>query len=138
MRHAKLSITHKSDIIGNDEDPGLPIESFAMIKLHDVNYKLYKYYFHYASIQWIKKNSDFFIKKNEKISLCFRLNFPDFSGTLFTVVPCPERPSRGFFASLLNLGPTDLDRERLCKYHRNAFSHWILCFLCLKCKNYNI
>ncbi|CAB4028446.1 syntaxin-binding 5-like [Paramuricea clavata] len=41
------------------------------------------------------------------------LNFPDFSGTLFTVVPVPERPNRGFFATLLNLGPSDLDRERL-------------------------
>lgn len=48
--------------------------------------------------------------------ISFRLNFPDFSGTLFTVVPVPERPSRGFFATLLNLGPLDLDRERLCKY----------------------
>ena len=34
---------HSEDNIGTDEDPGLRIESFAMIKLHDVNYKLYKY-----------------------------------------------------------------------------------------------
>ena len=29
-------------IIGTDEDPGLRIESFTIIKLRGVNYKLYK------------------------------------------------------------------------------------------------
>jgi hypothetical protein len=30
-------------IIGTDQDPGLRIESFALIKVRGVNYRLYKY-----------------------------------------------------------------------------------------------
>ena len=56
-------------------------------------------------------------KNISNTTFVFRLNFPDFSGTLFTVVPVPERRSRGFFAALLNLGPSDIDRERLCKHN---------------------
>ena len=36
--------------ISTDEDPGLRIESFAIIKLRGVDYKLYKYYLHRGNI----------------------------------------------------------------------------------------
>ena len=53
----KLSI-HKpgssSDFISTDEDPGLRIKSFAIIKLHGVSTKLNIIFFHHANFQGIK------------------------------------------------------------------------------------
>ena len=39
---------NRTDMVGTDEDPGLRIESFAIIKLRGVNYEFYlqQYYFH--------------------------------------------------------------------------------------------
>ena len=61
---AKLSIRKPgsssvslSDFISTDEDPGLQIESFAIIKLRGVTTKLNIIFFHHANFQGIKKLS---------------------------------------------------------------------------------
>ncbi len=50
-------MVYKSDFISTDEDPGLRIESFAIIKLRGVSTKLNIIFFHHANFQEIK--SDF-------------------------------------------------------------------------------
>ena len=42
------------DFISTDEDPGLRIESFAIIKLRGVSTKLNIIFFHHANFQEIK------------------------------------------------------------------------------------
>ena len=42
------------DFISTDEDPGLRIESFAIIKLRGVTTKLNIIFFHHANFQGIK------------------------------------------------------------------------------------
>ena len=57
-RFIKLSFLaislNKSDFISTDEDPGLRIESFAIIKLRGVSTKLNIIFFHHANFQEIK------------------------------------------------------------------------------------
>jgi hypothetical protein len=58
------------EIIGTNENPGLKIERFMIIKLCGVNYKLYKYYLHHANIKKIKYNTT---RKN--LLMCSLLGF---------------------------------------------------------------
>ena len=49
----KINQIIKSDFISTDEDPGLRIESFAIIKLRGVSTKLNIIFFHHANFQEI-------------------------------------------------------------------------------------
>ncbi len=53
----------KSDFISTDEDPGLRIESFAIIKLRGVSTKLNIIFFHHANFQEINKPLVCYAKK---------------------------------------------------------------------------
>ncbi len=76
----------KSDFISTDEDPGLRIESFAIIKLRGVTTKLNIIFFHHANFQGInvrillecgRTNSLCALIRSKHINFTFRrsLNF---------------------------------------------------------------
>ena len=50
-----IKSSYRKDFISTDEDPGLRIESFAIIKLRGVTTKLNIIFFHHANFQGIKK-----------------------------------------------------------------------------------
>ena len=50
-----------------------------------------------------------------ELGVCCRLNLPDSLPDLHVVKPFPERPQKGFFATLIG-GGKKLDRQALCKY----------------------